>query len=1081
MLAWLFLSASNIAAQQTTGNIRGTVTDPSQSAVPSVRVTATQVETGLTRTVFTNQPGNYLLVELPIGHYQLAAEARGFQKFVQKGIILHVNETANIGIQLAIGTPAQVVQVQANAPLIENTVTSLGKPVLEREILDLPLNGRNFSQLGLLQPGVVPITPGLAQAGGTLRAGQSYAVNGQRPESNNFLIDGAGNFDTVDGGFVIKPPIDAIAEFNILTHSANAEFGYSAGSTTNIITRSGTNELHGALWEFLRNDGMDSRNFFAATVEPLKQNQFGGTLGGPISRDKTFFFVYYEGFRNRQGETQVATVPSALERQGDFSQTIDPTTGQVDPLINEFTGQQFAGNTLPFIDPVAQKVLQFYPLPNSGPNQFVTTQTLQNDTDQLGARIDHYFSSKDVLLVRYLLANGSQVDPLSPSGAGVPGFPVGEEQRAQNIVVQETHTFGPNLIGLLRSSFLRNKFLYSENINHTLPSTLGFQYQPTLSQAAGPPFINVTGYASLGDPITGPRNTYQNTFDQSGSLTWIQGRHEVKIGGGFLHDQINVLNGIASNGFFVFSNFPVSNSLASFLIGQPVVFFQGGGQLDRGLRGNESNFYAQDTYKVTQRLTLNVGLRYELPMPYSEIRNRDALFIPGRQSKVMPNAPAGLVYPGDPGVPASLIPADLHAFAPRVGLAWDPTGSGKWLVSASYGIFYDPYYTGEGGPLQAPISAPPYLQTPQVTLPDFANPFGGASPFGPNFAEPMTLLTLDPNLTLPYAQDWNFSIERSFATTWLFQVSYVGTEGTHLPRFVEGNPAVYIPGQSTEANANQRRIYSGCTLSQPNCVYGSVGLISGIANSSYNALEASLQKRFGQGLSLLASYTFSKALDDVSTFNITGSESQSVAGENDLAQNPFDLAVERGRSMFDARNRFVLSYEWSLPFFSHPQNWYQHLLGNWQTNGIATLMSGTPFTVYTDTNVSLQGSAPEISGFSSNRPNLIANPNNGPQTVQQWFSLAAFQQLNPVTQAGQFGSEGRNVVQGPGFAQFDFSVFKNVALTETKSLQFRVEFFNLFNRPNFMLPNNDISSPAFGQIQQALPPRLTQLAAKFYF
>ena len=1081
LLGLVLIACLNLTAQEITGNIRGSVLDPSGTGVPGAAVTVMQTETGLSRTVSSDRRGSYVIVELPIGHYRLQAEAKGFQKYLQEGINLHVNETATVRIPLVLGRATQTVQVKANAPLIESSVTSLGKTVLEREILDLPLNGRNFSQLGVLQPGVVPITPGLAEAGGSLREGQAYAVNGQRPESNNFLIDGADNFNGVDGGFVLKPPIDAIAEFKILTHAANAEFGYSAGSTTNIVTRSGSNQFHGAVWDFLRNDSMDSRNFFARNVEPLKQNQFGATLGAPIRKDKTFFFGYYEGFRNRQGETQVATVPSILERQGDFSQTIDPSTGQIDPLINEFTGQPFPGNKLPFINPISQKLLTFYPLPNAGPNQYVTTQTLENDTDQFGVRVDHYLSDRDVLMFRYMFENGSQVDPLSPSGAGVPGFPVGEDQRAQNFVAQETHTFSPVVVAIGRFSFLRNKFLYSENINHALPSDLGFQYQPTLGLAAGPPFINVTGYASIGDPITGPRDTYQNSFDSSGSLTWIHGRHEWKFGGGYTRDQINVLNGIASNGFFVFSNFPISNSLASFLFGQPVVFFQGGGDLPRGLRGNDFNLYGQDTYKVTPRLTLNLGLRYELPFPYSEIRNRDALFVPGAQSKVMPNAPPGLLYPGDAGVPTGLIPADMRAFAPRAGLAWDPTGSGKWLVSAAYAIFYDPYYTGQGGPLQAPISAPPYLQTPQVTLPDFASPFGNTNPFGPTFAEPMTLLTLDPHLRLPMAQDWNFTIERSFGNNWLLEAGYVGTEGTWLPRLIEGDPAVYVPGQSTEDNVNQRRLYSGCSLTQPDCVYGSVGLISGVANSSYNALETSLQKRFGHGLSFLASYTFSKTLDDASTFNITGSESQSVAGENDLAQNPFDLAAERGRSMFDARNRLALSYEWSIPFWNQPRSWYQHALAHWQLNGITTLMSGTPFTVYTDTDVSLQGSAPEISGFSSNRPDIISSPNNGPRTVQEWFSLGAFQQLSPVTQAGQFGSEGRNVIQGPGLAQWDFSAFKNVPLSESKSLQFRAEFFNIFNRANFRLPNNDISSPTFGQIQQALPPRLIQLALKFLF
>jgi carboxypeptidase family protein len=1083
ILGLVLLCGWRASAQEITGSIRGKILDASAAVVSNASVTATRAETGLVRTVQSDAQGAFDLVELPIGHYRLVAEAKGFQRYVQDGITLDVNETAVVTIRLTVGAATQQIEVRADAPLIESTITSLGKTVEEREVLDLPLNGRNFSQLGLLQPGVVPITPGLAQAGGSLRNGQAYAVNGQRPESNNFLIDGADNFNSVDGGFVLQPPIDAIAEFRILTHTANAEFGHSSGSTTNIITRSGTNAFHGAAWDFLRNDAMDAKSFFAQEVEPLKRNQFGGTFGGPIRKDKTFFFVYYEGLRNRQGETENATVPSLLERQGNFSQTVDPSTGQVDPLINEFTGQPIPGNQLPGIDPISQNLLQFYPVPNLGTNGFVTTQTLDQNNDQFGIRLDHYLTARDVLNFRYMFSQGDATDPLSTAGANVPGFPVAESQRVQNFVAQETHTFSPTLVGVARFSFMRNKYLFNEAVNHTTPASLGFTYAPSLDVALGPPFVQVGGYASIGDPITSPRNTYENAVDVSGSVTWIHGRHELKFGGGYGHDQINVLSGIASNGFFVFAPAPISNALASFLIGQPVFFLQGGGDPSRGLRGNNLNFYGQDTYKITSRLTLNAGLRYELPFPYTEIRNRQNLFEPGVQSVVFPNAPPGLAYPGDPGVPAGLIPTEKDAFAPRVGLAWDPTGSGHWVVTTAYGIFYDPYYTGQGGPLQTPISAPPFLQTPQISFPNFADPFNGANPFNESFAQPMTLLTLDKNLRLPYAQDWNLNVQRSFGSNWLFEIGYVGTKGTKLPRFIEGNPAVFVPGESTEDNVNQRRLYSGCTLANPAapCNYASVGMIAGIANSTYNAMEVSLKKRFSHGLSFLASYTLSKTLDDVSSFNITGSASQSVAGENDLAQNPFDLAAEHGRSMFDARHRLVVSYNWNLPLWNHPQNWYQHILGNWQANGITTFMSGTPFTVYDSQDVSLQGGAPEISGFSSNRPDLMGNPNSGPRTPQEWFNVSAFQRLDPVAQAGQFGNEGRNVVQGPGYQQWDFSLFKDIPIREAKRLQFRAEFFNVFNHANFRLPDNDISSPTFGQIQNALPGREVQLALKFLF
>jgi hypothetical protein len=1087
----------SLSAQQITGNIRGTITDPSGAVIRGATVTAQQVETGLSRATTTDRDGNYVLLELPVGHYSLQVVAKGFQEQVQDGITLNVNETASVSPRLAVGSEQQRVLVSADAELIEPTVTSMGKVVEQQELEDLPLNGRNFSQLGLLQPGVVPLTPGIAEAGGSLRNGQAYAVNGQRPESNNFLIDGANNFNGVDGGFVLKPPVDAITEFRIITHSANAEFGGALGSTTNIITRSGTNQLHGTLWEFLRNDAVDANNYFAPTKEPLKQNQFGAAAGAPIRKDKTFVFGFYEGFRNRQGESGLTTVPSVKQRTGDFSELCPEGFTQgfcnnpANQLFNVFANAPYPNNQVPSeqFNPVSQNLLSFFPLPNAGTNLFSTTQILSNNTDQFGVKVDHYLNPRDTLSFRYMFNQLSQVDPLSPGGASVPGFPVGENQRAQNFVAQETHTFSPALIAVARFSFLRNKFLFGQHENHQPPSSFGFQYEPSLDVAAGPPFIQVNGYTLIGDPITGPRNTYENVFDYSGSLSWVRGKHELKFGGGYQYQQINALQGIATNGFFVFVPFPVTDAFASFLVGQPIVFLQGIGDFSRGIRGNNANGYAQDTYRVTSRFTINAGVRYELPVPYTEIHNRMSLFVPGKKSEIIPNATAGLVYPGDSGVPAGLIPTDKKAFAPRVGIAWDLNGDGKLLLTSAYGIFYEPYYTGQGGPLQAPISAPPYLGTPQVSLPNFADPFNGNPPVAGTFSTPLTNLTLAPSLTLPYTQDWDLNLQKSFGSDWLFEIGYVGTKGTRLPRFIEANPAVFVPGTvdgqpiSNSSNADQRRLYSGCTLAdQPNsCQFSSTGEIAGIANSAYNAMEASLRKRFSHGLSFLASYTWSKAIDDVSSFNITGSAAKPVAGENDLAQNPFDLGAERGLSLFDARNRFVGSYEWVLPFWNHPENWYQSVLGGWQLNGIATLMSGTPFTVFDSNDVAAQGTAPEITGFSAQRPNLVGKPNDGPHTVSEWLNTAAFQQLDPTANAGQFGTEGRNVNVGPAYADWDFGALKNFKVAESKQFQFRAELFNVLNRTNFRLPDCDISSPTFNHILAAEAPRQVQFALKFMF
>jgi hypothetical protein len=1104
----ILLFAAALNAQETTGSIRGSVLDPSEARVPAAHVTATQAETGFTRSVDSDESGDFLLVLLPVGHYSLEVAATGFSKYRQGGISLSVNQVAVLAVHLQVGLPQQTVQVTADASLLATT-NDLGETIHDQEIVDLPLNGRNFSQLGLLLPGTAALTQGLQLAGGSMRNGQSYAVNGMRPESNEFLVDGDENYNTINAGFILRPPPDAIAEFRILTNTASAEFGHNAGSSTNIVMRSGSNKIHGDVYDFLRNDAVDARNFFSTSVDPLKQNQFGGTLGAPIRRDKTFLFLFYEGYRNRQGETQLTTVPTAAERQGDFSAECgsyspqgfctDPTGTQ---LVNVFASPP---QPLPFnqlspsmINSISQNLLAFYPLPNEpnyGPNAFGATQELHNTSDQFGLRLDHYLSPRDSVSFHYLFNNGSQLDPLSIAGANVPGFPVGEDFRAQNAALEETHSFSSNIVNVLRFSFLRNKFLFGQAANHTAISSLGFQYAPTLASQLGPPFIEVGGYASVGNPIVGPANDYQNTYSLTESLAWIRGRHELKFGGEFQRDQLNTLLGIASNGFFVFAPVPITgDAFADFLIGQPVVFLQGGGELPRGMRASNFNLYAQDSYKASSRLTVNIGLRYELPQPYSEIRNQDALFVPNEQSRIIPSAPPGLLYPGDPGVGPGLIAREHRAFAPRVGFVWDPTGKGKWAVRAAYGIFHDPYYNGEGGPLQAPESAPPWFKTIQESFPaSFAAPLpAGSNPFAPTFAggpQALTLLTLDPHLHLPYAQDWNFTVEHSFGQGWLLDVGYVGTKGTKLPRFIESDPAVLcstLPASEQascisgeQQNVNLYRPYSGCTPASPDtCNYGSIGLISGITNSNYNALQTTLRKRLGYGLALLLSYTYSKTLDDVSSFNITGSAPTLVAGENDLAQNPWDLEAEYGRSLFDARQRLVFSYQWELPFWKHAQTWYQRALGNWELNGIVSASTGTPFTVYDSSDPSLQGQSPEISGFVGDRPNLVGNPNDGPKTASEWFNTKAFQQN---TQLGTFGNAGRNIVQAAGVSEWDCGVSKNFRLAESATLQFRGEFFNFLNRVNFGVPNDDISSPTFGQVETAAPPRQIQFALKLLF
>ena len=1078
-------AASFLMGQDPVGTLEGRVSDPSSAVVAGAAISAKNTQTGLTRTVQSTREGTFHIQNLPVGEYSLSVSASGFASFAVSGLRIDLGKTVAFPVVLQVAAGHSAVDVAAQTALLD-TSQSIGVVVSGAQTEDLPLNGRDITQLGLLQPGVAPLTDGLRSAGGIARSGQAFAVNGQRPESNNYLLDGASNVDSVNGGYALRVPVDAVAEFRILTLNASAEYGNTSGGTASVVSKSGGNEVHGSAYDFLRNDAMDARNFFAATTEPLHRNQYGATLGGPIRKDKDFFFAYYEGQRNSAGETQAAIVPTAAERTGDFSGLTDPSTGQFAPLINYFSGQPYAGNIIPssMLSPIGLKAAQLYPNPNAGKNVFETTQNGIDNYDQGGFRLDHYFGGKDQLFMRYSSSSLHNFDPLPMSGSNVPGFPVTNDIATNAFTISNVHLTSARTVQTFRASFLRNVFLKDQAVNHTPGSSLGFSYQPTLALNQGDPYLIVSGYASVGNPITGPQNTYQNGYSGSYSIAMTRGHHNIKLGADLERQQINVDFGIATNGFFVFAPFPLSDSFGSLLVGQSVQFFQGGGQFDRGLRKWNTGLYAQDEWRVRPNLTFNYGIRYEINTPYTEIRNRMNAFLPGRQSTVYPNAPAGLLFPGDAGVPAGIAPVDYKEIMPRIGITWDPFGDGKTTIRTGYGIFYDGFTNGSGGPLQAAISALPWTQAYQLAGPGFniGNPYGaGPTPFGLNtFVSPATVLTVQSGMKPPYSQNWNFVIERAIAKDYLLDIRYVGTKGTHLPRFIEANPTVYGPGVNSNTD-NQIRQYTTCNAAGA-CNYGSVGLLADDANSTYHSLQVAFSRQFASGLHFTASYWLSKSLDDISTLNVAGSAPTLVAGENDLAQNPNNLAAEHGPSLFDARHRVVLSGNYPLPVVKGASKTVGMLLNGWQLNTVASFSSGTPFTVYDSANVSLQGSAPEITGFTSSRPNLIADPNaNQPHTANQWITRTPFQQLNPTTQAGQFGNEGRNVVRGPGIRNVDLSLFRNFNLSERKRIQFRAESFNLLNHANLGLPENDLQSPAFGQILTAASPRLLQLAVKVLF
>ena len=1075
----VLLIASTSSAQDPTGTIEGSVTDQTMSVVVGARVVAKNLETGLTKEADSTSDGFYRLLLLPVGRYSVTVSAPTMATQVREPVQVSVTQVARVNVQLKLSSLSEAVTVEGSSQLVDTTSNALGRVIAGREIVDLPLNGRNFTQLGLLQTGVAPLTAGVATAGGSMRQGQAYAVNGMRPEQNMYLVDGSQNLNRMDGGYALKLPVEAVAEFRILTQSAPAEYGGTAGATTSIVTRSGGNQFHGNLYEFLRNDAFDARNYFSQDVEPLKQHQFGGTLGGPIVRDRLLFFGYYEGFRNEQGITTTATVPTVQERSGDFS-------GMPGPLLNLAAGGvPIPGNQIPaaMINPVARNVLNMYPVGNVSPSLYRETLIRNDDLHQAGGRVDLNLSSATQVFARYSYSGGHTINPISVRGTDVPGFPTRDDLATHVATVSATHIISPSLLTSLRGSYLRHKFFFDQRLNQSPPSDLGFAYSSTNDVGQGPPFFNVNGYSPIGGAITGPRNTTQNTIEIQDSVNWTTGTHLLKLGGEFRHTGIDMIQGIAPNAFYVFAGtFPTNNAVANLLLGAPVTFYQGLGDFTRGIRLWGAGAYAQDEWRVGNRLTFNYGLRYERINPFTEVEDRLNAFVPGVQSQVRPDAPVGLLFPGDAGVGKG-IAQSYDAFMPRVGVAWDPTGEGVWSVRASYGRYYDQFQNGAGTASQVAISATPWAQFNQFSGAglNFQNPYLGRPFPEPNtFVRPSTVFALDVDAKPPQVDDWNVGVQRSLFDRYLVEVRYVGAAGRRLPRNVEANPAVYSAG-ATAQNADRRRIYANCPSDGAPCDFSTIAMLRNIARSSYHAAQASVSRQFSSGVGFSVSYWLSETKDHLSSMNLSGAAAKPLAGENDLAQNPFDLEAEWGPSLFDARHRFVASGSWRPPEPSWGSAPVRALLRDWQLNAILTYTSGTPFTISDSANVALQANSPPISGFPASRPNVVGDPDGGPHTVDEWISRSAFERLNIQTQAGQFGNAGRNIARGPSYLNADASLVRDFPVTSATRLQFRAEVFNVANHANFGLPVADLNSPSFGRILSAGPPRLVQFALKVIF
>lgn len=1068
----VFLFNLGVRAQTTRGTILGSVRDQSGAPMAGVTVTATQTTTGLHRTDTTNDSGEYSIPELPVGPYTVTAEHPGFVKIERSGITLQVDDKLRVDLGLKVGQVNQTLVVQESAPVVQTDSATMGNVINTRAVTELPLNGRNFLQLNLLVPGVNQGVKGSQNQ----TQGGSISVNGAREQANNFLLDGMDNNDLAINQYSVALDPDAILEFKVQASTYTAEFGRSPGGQINVATRSGTNEFHGVLYEYLRNAKLDAKNFFdipTAPIPPYKRNQFGGSFGGPIKKNKTFFFGNYEGTRIRQSITKVSTVPTEAMKSGDFSSLLGAAIGTdaegrtiyageiFDPTTLHYVNGQpvrdpFVGNIIPpnMISPVGAAVANLFPNPNTGfassYGQFTASPTARDDLDQFTVRVDHSFNEQTTLFARYSFTTENRLNTFDPfcSLTNIPGYGCNTLNGGQNAVVNVTHIFSPTKINEFRGGYNRTRGgIFSQNEGTDYSTQLGIAGTSRSPLDFGYPTIAVTGFDQLGDAGNLPQDRHDNTYEVSDSFSWVLGSHSIKFGADVRRFQLNLLFDSNARGTLTFDPFYTSepvlqggavenlpntgNALADLLLGVPYqssISRSFGGPTANtvtGFRTFAVNPWIQDDWRVSSKLTLNLGLRWEYNSPVIDKYNHLATFDPTAPDMTRVSTPSQ----------QNIYNVSKKEFAPRLGFAWTPFGP-RTVIRGGYGVYWDEKILNI---LLIPALSPPFVvpeafNAPTNGLPNInlASPYSGT---GAGAGLPGATWVENP-FRDGYVQQWSFNIQRQLSQSIGVTAAYVGSKGTHLDREYDIN----LPPPSAAFVQTNR----------PYPTFSDITVDSPSVSSSYNSMQLSMEKRFSKGLSFLAAYTLSKSIDDGSSWDAT-------------VIDPFNFHTERGLSTFDTRNRFVFSYTYDLPyghgraFGATIPGWVNELIGDWETDGIFTAQSGSPV----DVTVGLTS----LTGTETNtRPDLIANPNTGPHTPNMWFNTAAFSD----NFLGRFGDAGRDVVIGPGTVDFDVSMLKNFLLgREMRYLQFRGEFFNVFNHPLFDNPVSTEASPAFGQILSA--------------
>ncbi len=1059
--------------------ISGNVQDSTGAAIPAAHIKALQTDTGFSRSTVSGSDGSYALSSLPIGPYEIEVSAAGFKTYKQEGVILQVNTNPKLNPVLEVGLVSQQVEVHANVQMAETQTTGISQVIDERRVVDLPLNGRQPTQLVLLSGAAVTAPPSDLASSKNYPSSTTIAIAGGQANGTYYLLDGGDHNDAFGSINLPIPFPDLLQELSVQTNAIPASYGERAGGVVNIVTKSGTNVFHGDLFEFLRNGAVNAKNYFASSVDQLKRNQFGGTAGGPILRDRLFFFGGYQGtVTHTAPPTTTSFVPTAQVLQGDFSTVLSRTCGVAQAITDPLTGKPFPNNNIPVarFNPQALTLLKYIPLSADPCGKLLYSIPNNSSENQYLGRVDATLSQRHSLFGRYYYTNYKNPAVYNNNDLLLTTLP-GVGDSVQSLTIGDTYTLTSTAINAFHFTWTRERINRGPASGLPSASSLGLNVAPSTGNS---PQISVSSYFSTSCGICSIAQVYSGSKQVADDVNLIKGRHQLALGGEWIGRYVDYKTTSQENIAYNFNGQITGNALADLLLGAPSSVVQGNPTLLDFVQ-NYFALYASDKIRLSQRLNVNLGLRWEPYLPEHETQGRAthfdlASFTAGATSQVYQNAPAGLTFPGDSGLPSGGTNRHLGNFGPRLGVVWDPHGNAETVVRVGYGVLYDfpaaQFFDRFG-------FGPPWASAITLNNPTggFANPYQaypGGNPFplpipplkDARFVSAGQYVNLPLNIHPTYFQQWNVSVQEQFSPDWLFSLNYIGNEGTHLWLSSQQDPAVYIPGQcgasacSTVANTNSRRVLTQISAHSGGA-FSSIIQVDDGATSSYHAMLATLNHRLQKNVSLLVNYTWSHCINEG---DITSELTNSY-------QNPHSRAGDRGNCNTDVRQIFNASLVAGTPHITKNVAW--RLLSDWELSAIVSARSGFWFSPVAGTDASL-------TGVGADRPNISGNPASSNPTLRRWFNTSAYSRNLP----GTYGNAGRDSIQGPGRYGVDMALFRNFPIEfahKNQYLEFRIEAFNATNHPTFANPNSSFTSANFGRILTANDPRILQVALKYIF